>query len=143
MSDLPFVGKNKGPTRQLFNYAIVGVASNFAGYLVYFLITYLGATPKITMTLLYIAGAAVGFWGNRKLTFAHKGSLLGTGLRYIIVHCCGYFINLAILVVMVDKLGYAHQWIQAIAIFVVAAFLFLAFKFFVFTDIATSNKGKQ
>ena len=124
---------------QLYRYGLVGIASNLAGYIIYLLITYLGGTPKITMSLLYGVGAVVGFWGNRKLTFAHKGSLLGAGVRYIIAHCIGYLINLAILIMMVDKLGFAHQWVQAIAIFVVAAFLFLAFKFFVFRESHISN----
>lgn len=119
---------------QLFKYAVVGVASNLAGYLFYLLVTYLGAPPKLTMTLLYGVGATIGFFGNRKLTFAHEGSLLGAGVRYIIAHCFGYLINLTLLLVLVDKLGYPHQWVQAMAIFVVAPFLFLAFKFFVFRD---------
>jgi putative flippase GtrA len=143
MDDLSFVVKNRRSITQIFNYAIVGLVSNFAGYMVYLLITYLGSTPKITMTILYGVGAAVGFWGNRNLTFAHNGSLLGAGVRYVLAHCLGYFINLAILVVMVDKLGYAHQLVQAIAILVVAAFLFLIFKFFVFTDIDVSNTEEQ
>jgi putative flippase GtrA len=95
------------------------------------------------MTLLYGVGAAVSFWGNRKLTFAHNGSLAGAGARYVMAHCIGYLINLTILIVMVDKLGYAHQLVQAIAILIVAAFLFLAFKFFVFTDLIVSNTGEQ
>lgn len=128
---------------QLFRYGLVGIASNLAGYVVYLLITSLGIAPKITMTFLYGVGAAVGFWGNRKLTFAHKGSLLEAGIRYIIAHCFGYFINLTILIVMVDKLGYAHQLVQAIAIFVVAGFLFLAFKFFVFKNRNIANTGEH
>lgn len=143
MDDLSFVVKNRKSITQLFHYAIVGLVSNFAGYAVYLLLTYLGSTPKMTMTLLYGVGAAVSFWGNRKLTFAHKGGLVGAGVRYVMAHCLGYLINLAILVVMVDKLGYAHQLVQAIAILVVAAFLFLAFKFFVFTDLNVSNMGEQ
>lgn len=119
---------------QLFRYGLIGIAINLAGYMVYLLITYLGVPPKMTVTLLYGVGAAVGFWGNRKLTFQHKGNLLSAGARYIIAHFFGYFINLIILIVMVDKLGYPHQWVQAIAIFVVAAFLFLTFKFFVFRE---------
>ena len=121
-------------TSQLFKYAVVGMMSNFLGYVAYIVATYLGATPKITMTFLYGMSAAIGFFGNRSLTFRDKGKLLGTGVRYIAAHCLGYVINLAILVIMVDRLGYPHQWVQAAAIFVVAAFLFLAFKFFVFTS---------
>lgn len=142
MDDLPLVAKNRSSVSQLFRYAIVGIANNVAGYMVYLLITYLGATPKISMTLLYTVGASIGFWGNRKLTFAHEGSVLGAGVRYLIAHCFGYCINLAILLIGVDQLGYAHQLVQAIAIFVVAAFLFITFKFFVFPDMNISNKGQ-
>lgn len=122
------------PLRQFFRYGLMGVAINLAGYLVYLLVTFLGVTPKITMSLLYIAGAAAGYWGNRKLTFMHHGSMLGSGMRYMVAHGIGYLINLTILMVFVDRLGFAHQWVQAVAIFIVAGYLFMAFKFFVFAD---------
>lgn len=142
MVEVPVVDKNPSLITKLFNYALVGIAINFSGYMFYLLFTYFGATPKITMTLLYGVGVAVGFWGNRKLTFAHKGSLLGSGVRYLIAHCFGYFINLALLIIFVDHFMYAHQWVQALAIFVVAGFLFLVFKYFVFTDLNASNVDK-
>lgn len=140
MRDLPIIAKYNSAFTQLFRYAFVGIASNLAGYLGYLLITYLGVSPKIAMSVLYVVGASIGFWGNRKLTFAYEGSVLGAGVRYFIAHFFGYLINLSILFVMVDKLGYAHQLVQAVAIFVVAAFLFIAFKFFVFPDMNVSNK---
>jgi putative flippase GtrA len=84
------------------------------------------------MTLLYGVGATIGFIGNRRLTFSHTGNVLGSGFRYILAHLTGYFLNLAILLVFVGHLGYPHQLIQAIAIFVVAGYLFIVFKFFVF-----------
>lgn len=142
MSNLPMAQKTQGSFKQLARYAFVGIVSNLAGYLVYLLVTYLGATPKITMTLLYGVGATIGYIGNRNFTFSHKGSLLGSSVRYFIAHFFGYFINLVILIIFVDKFGYAHQWVQAIAIFVVAGFLFLASRYFVFTDPNASNVGK-
>ncbi len=131
--------KNRRSAIQLFRYGLVGLASNLVGYLVYLLLTHFGATPKITMSILYVVGATIGFWGNRKLTFAHTGNLMGAGVRYVIAHCFGYLINLSILMLMVDKLGYPHQWVQAAAIFVVAGFLFLVFKFFVFAHVDDST----
>lgn len=122
------------PLRQIFRYGLMGLTINLAGYLVYLLVTFLGATPKITMSLLYVAGAAAGYWGNRQLTFMHRGSMLASGTRYLLAHGMGYLINLTILMVFVDRLGFAHQWVQAVAIFIVAGYLFLAFKFFVFAD---------
>ena len=132
MAEEVLITKTRESIAQLFRYALVGLLSNVAGYLVYLAFTYLGGTPKVTMTLLYGVGAAVGFFGNRSHTFEHHGSIIGAGVRYVIVHCIGYLLNLSILIVFVDKMGYAHQWVQAIAIFIVAAFLFLAFKEFVF-----------
>ena len=124
---------------QLFRYGLIGIAGNLLGYLAYLLITYFGGSPKLTMSLLYGIIATAGFFCNRKLTFSHTGSSLGAGVRYIIAHCAGYIINLVILIVMVDNLGYPHQWIQVMAILLVAAFLFLAFKFYVFKDSAAIN----
>ncbi len=123
---------NRDSLIQIFRYGVIGVASNLMGYSVYFLITYLGGTPKLTMSLLYVIVAIISFFGNHKLTFSYKGSLLGSGARYVITHCFGFLINFTILVIMVDILGYPHQWIQAGAILVVAIFLFIALKFFVF-----------
>jgi putative flippase GtrA len=119
---------------QLVRYGVIGLANNSIGYLIYLLLTHFGATPKVTMSILYVVGATIGFWGNRKLAFEYKGDVMGSGTRYVITHCLGYLVNLSILFVMVDKLGYPHQWVQAAAIFIVAGFLFLMFKFFVFTE---------
>jgi putative flippase GtrA len=124
---------------QFFRYGLVGIVSNLIAYLIYLLITYYGVSPKIAMSILYITGATVGFWGNRRWTFAHNGSFFHTGIKYIISHSLGYLLNLSILVVFVDLLGYAHQFVQAVAILIVAGFLFTAFKLFVFRKIQTGG----
>ena len=117
---------------RIFRYATVGVASNLTGYLLFLLVTSVGIGPKIAMTVLYAAGAGIGFLGNRSWTFRHSGSMVYSGFRYAIAHLCGYLINLAILLIFVDRLGLAHQSVQGAAIFVVAGFLFVAFRHFVF-----------
>ena len=125
--------------KQLARYAFLGIVINSAGYLVYLLLTHLGATPKITITLLYSMGVIIGYVGNRNFTFSHKGNLLGSGVRYFIAHFFGYFINLFILIIFVDHFMCPHQWVQAVAVFVVAGILFIVFKFFVFTNMSASN----
>lgn len=127
------IGSKKSAT-QLFSYGVIGIFSNLAAYLLYLLVTYSGGTPKLTMSVLYAVTAFVSYLGNRKITFSHKGSMLVSGVRFFIAHCFGYLINLALLFFLVDKLGYPHQLIQIFAIFMVAAFLFVTFKFFVFRD---------
>lgn len=120
--------------KQLVRYGFVGVASNVVAFGVYVAITALGATPKATAGLVYVVAAAVGFVGNRQLTFAHEGSVWGAGGRYVVVHAGGFVLNIALLALLVDHYGRSHVWSQAFAIVVVAGYLFVAFKFFVFPD---------
>lgn len=118
--------------KQLLRYAAVGVGSNVAGYLAYLALTWLGTGPKLAMTCLYVLGASVSFVANRAWTFAHRGSIGASALRFAIAHALGYLLNLSILVVFVDHLGFPHQAVQAVAIVVVALFLFALFRAFVF-----------
>jgi len=126
--------RSKKSSHQLLRYGFVGLLSNGIGYSVYLLVSSLGCPPKVTMTLLYGVGVIVSFIGNKKLTFADCSNSYTTVLRYLIAHLFGYIINYSLLFVFVDKLGYAHQLIQAISIFVVALFLFTILKFYVFSE---------
>lgn len=117
---------------ELLRYGVVGVFNNAIGYSIYLLITWIGVDPKLVLTLLYGLAAMVGFWGHRKVTFQHSGSVRGSGLRYLIAHMCGYLLNLTLLYVLVDHFKYPHQWVQLICIFVVASYLFVVLRFFVF-----------
>lgn len=126
--------------RQLIRYGLMGVASNITIYFVYLLITYLGVEPKLAMTLVYITGALIGYLGNRKWTFDHRGAAYNSALRYVLAQTTGYLLNLLILRIFVDQLGYSHQWIQAMAVFIVAGLLFIVFKYFVFREIRIQEK---
>jgi putative flippase GtrA len=118
--------------QQLLRYGIVGVASNASMYGVYLLLTYWGIEPKTAMTMVYLFGATLGFFGNKQWTFAHRGDAKRAMLRYVVAHTGGYTLSWVLLYVFVDRLGYPHQWVQAGIIGVVAVFLFVVFKFFVF-----------
>jgi putative flippase GtrA len=122
--------------RQLARYAVVGVASNLAGYLAYLLLTWLNVGPKLAMSLVYITGASVGYFGNRQWTFAHKGKVTSTLLKYGLAHCSGYALNFLLLYIFVDKMFFPHQAVQAVAIFIVAGLLFVMFKKSVFSPIS-------
>ena len=124
--------------RQLIRYGLVGIVNNLTIYGVYLLITQQGVEPKIAMTLTYILGMTIGFIGNRKWTFSHRGNFFGTLTRYLFAHLLGFLLNFALLLTFVDYLGFPHQWIQAMAIVVVAVFLFIMFKYFVFRKNSTS-----
>ena len=119
---------------ELFRYGVVGVSRNIFGYTLYLTATFFGMPSKLAMTAVYVMGMTLGFWAKRKYIFFHDGNILAAGRRYITAHALGYLINLSILMVMVDELGYPHQLAQAAAILLVAAYLYLISKFYVFTS---------
>ena len=143
MSNYFVAGEVRRSATQFFRYGLVGIASNLSGYLLFVLITYWGVEPKLAMTLLYVVGATIGFIGNRQWAFAHSGTLLEAAARYFIAHMFGYLINFLILLLFVDGLDYSHRWVQAGAIFVVAGFLFVAFKYFVFPKALSGIRGGE
>lgn len=120
--------------KQLLNYGVIGILTNISWYAIYLLITSYGTEPKLVMTFIYLCGIATSYFANRKWTFKHTGDWFNSMIRYVIAHVMGYTLNLLILLVFVDYYHYPHQWIQGIAIFLVAGFLFIIFKFFVFNQ---------
>jgi putative flippase GtrA len=117
---------------QLIRYGFIGVARNLAGYVVYLGITHVGMEPKRAMSLLYSIGVTIAFLAHRNWTFAHEGNSVASAHRFLWAYLVGYLVNLVVLYVFVDRLGYAHQWVQAGAIALVATILFAAMKLWVF-----------
>ena len=120
--------------KELVLYGLVGSATNSVGYLLYLFITHLGAAPKITMSVLFIGVGMLGFLGNKHLTFSHEIDTKKAARNYIAVYGSAYFLNLALLYLLVDKFGYPHQVSQGVSILIVAAFIFLGMKLVVFTE---------
>lgn len=120
--------------RQLFRYGIVGLLNNGVGFCIYLFLTWLGADPSLVMTCLYAIGATVGFFGAKHIAFNHSGRFWHSAIRYFLAHIVGYGINLAMLLYLHERLGWPHQWVQAAAILVVAGYLFIVLKFFVFSS---------
>lgn len=126
------IGVPWAAVHQLLRYGIVGLAINLAGYLVYLLLTWLWLEPKTAITVLYPVGVAMAYFGHARYSFRYGGRTAGGTARFLVAHAIGYCVNWTMLYVLSDRLGYPHQAVQAVAIFVVAAILFLLFKFFVF-----------
>ena len=89
------------------------------------------------MTVLYLVGTSISFIGNRKWVFSHQGNAFSATIRYIAAYASGYLLNYSALFVFVDLLGYPHAYIQAVSIVMVAAYLFVILKFFVFPHVPT------
>lgn len=132
MIDEPNNISSKKKLRQFFFYALIGVLTNVLGYATYLALTYLWGAPKLTMTALYLVGASIGFLANRRFTFRHDGGIGVTGVRYLLAQVAGYLLNLLLLLLFVDWFEFPHEIVQSIAIIVVAIFLFVVFRIFVF-----------
>jgi putative flippase GtrA len=123
---------SKETLRQFFTYALIGMVTNILGYTIYLFLTYLWGAPKLTMTALYFVGASIGFIANRRFSFRHDGGIGVAGVRYLLAQVAGYLLNLVLLLLFVDWFDFPHQIVQAIAILIVAIFLFFVSRVFVF-----------
>lgn len=119
---------------QFIRFGLVGIAQNGAGYCLYFLLTWLGAEPKLVVAVCYPLGTLLSYLGNKKFTFRHMADNTGALFRYVLTYAGGYFINLTGLYIFVDILGYPHPWVQFGIIVFLAGWFFLLLKFFVFPN---------
>lgn len=120
--------------RQLMRYGLVGVGINTALYACYLLFVFAEVNPKTAMSIVYVMGLGIGFYGHRKLTFFHAENFKRAIARYLIAHLGGYAINFLLLVMFVDYMNFSHALVQGISIFIVAAYLFIIFKYWVFSE---------
>jgi putative flippase GtrA len=128
----PTSAASRSTRRQLLRFGIVGVGVNLTLYCAYRAMVGAGLDPKAAMTLAYACGVAVGFAINRHWTFGHQGVLWRNLPAYLAVYAAGYLINLAALVMFVDRMQWPHEGVQAVMVFVIAAFTFMMQKLWVF-----------
>lgn len=117
---------------QLVRFAIVGVLSNAVLYLVYLWLTTLGMGHKSAMSLLYALGVGQTFLFNKRWTFRHDAAVHTALLRYVALYAAGYLFNLLMLMLLVDRAGFPHQWVQGGMILLLAVALFAGQKYWVF-----------
>lgn len=132
--------------RQVIRYGVVGVLNNLWGYLLYLLVTWLWLQPKTAVTILYPVGALSAYFAHAKFSFKYEGQRTRGLLRFVIAHFIGYAINVSMLYFLVDVMGWRHQLVQVLAIFVVAGVLFVLFRYYVFpvtSEELLTNRGEK
>lgn len=117
---------------ELLRFGVVGVVSNLIVFVLYLMLSGAGMGPKVAMTVTYFLGVVQTFVLNKRWTFSHHGHLSATFVRYVGLYATGYLINFGALLVLVDNLGYQHEWVQGIMIWIIAVLLFVAQKLWVF-----------
>lgn len=119
---------------QFIRYVLVGVATNASSYILYLVFTAAGNSPTLVVSVLYPFTMAAGFIANKSLTFNFQGKSNLALMRFLVAHLLGYLLNLAILATFFNRLGLPHQLVQLAAIFIVAVFLFVTSRYFVFAE---------
>ena len=121
--------------KELTRYGIVGVSLNSLMYFAYLMLTSFYLSPYYALMFLYPLGVLLGFLVHKRVSFkqSSNGYNLIELLKYIFIYVLGFLLNSLLLYVFVEKSGYPHQLVQLLSIFIVAAFLFISLKFFVFT----------
>lgn len=122
----------KSTLGELIRYGIVGVLSNVLAYLIYLGITAAGIEPKLAMSLVYLLGIIQTFFLNKKWSFKFDGATAPALVRYITIYLLGYIINILTLLLLVDNLGFPHQWVMAGLILFMALFFFVGQKLWAF-----------
>lgn len=126
--------QNKKILMQLFLYGITGFVLNSLGFAVYVAITWFGIEPKLAMTFLYGLGVVISFFVNKNLVFGVQHTRCSVFVKFVLAHIGGYIINFLLLYYFYGSMGYAHKVVQFAAIFIVAFYLFIVFKFLVFRE---------
>jgi putative flippase GtrA len=128
-------------TRQFIQYCIVGVVSNASAYCLFLVMIASGVEAKVSMSIVYVLAAAFSFWANRKWTFAFTGNWISNTARFLGAQGSGYGLNLLILLMFHDRLHWPAAIVQASAILIVAIYMFLISKAFVFRQ--SNHRGTK
>lgn len=122
---------------EIFRYGLVGMILNATMYFVYLIFTAFYFSPLGAVFLLYPLGVLVGFFAHRRISFKLNSQTwrFSELSKYVFVYVVGFFLNLLILFVFFKRLGYPHQLVQLSAIFIVASFVFICLRIFVFLDV--------
>jgi putative flippase GtrA len=116
---------------QLVKYYLVGALVNAGGYVAFLALLHEDIDAKIAASILYVMGALISFWLNRKLVFDSALRIRASLIRLTVMLLAGYVLNMAMLYLFVD-LYHAPAWlIQIAAVIVVSILFYLINKFYV------------
>ena len=121
---------------ELLRYAQVGILLNTSTYLLYLLLTSLSMVPLSALFITYPVGYLAGFFAHKNHTFrfivkSNVGHKIGI---YIFIQLLGLVFNIICLNTFITLVGIPHQLAQLISLPLVACFLFVLMKTFVFNS---------
>lgn len=122
---------------QSLRFIVVGVLNNLGGYLLYIAVTWAGVDPKLTVAMFYPVAVLINYLTHARYSFDSRGDHGRRLPRYIVVYMLALLVNLGMLALFHDRMGFRHEFVQFAAFGVVGTFLFFSMKFFVFSPAST------
>lgn len=122
---------------QIIRFGIVGLTSNVVLYLFYLAMSQSGIDPKLAMTFSFVLGLTWTFTINKRWSFSHQGDWGRSSAKFFSLYGALYFINLTMLLVLVDVFGLSHVLVQAGVFLVYVPIIFLAQRYWIFRDATT------
>lgn len=121
------------PLRKLIRYGIVGVMGAITHMSTLFALVELGLARPIPATVAgFVLALLTSYLLNRYWTFQHQGAHLPSMAKYCVVSVFGLLLNMGIITLCTDVLGWWYGWGGAIAVVVVAANNFFLNNFWTF-----------
>ena len=115
-----------------FRYASTGCISNSIAYGLFCGGVYAGVGSKLMATIVFVLVMSVGFAINRNWSFRSTGPQIREFTKYMVAYSLAYLGNIGLLSLLCDKFEMTPYLAQLVCIFVVAVFLFLCLRIWVF-----------
>jgi putative flippase GtrA len=118
---------------EALRYAVVGVLNTLVGLLVIVACqALLGFSPYVANACGYAIGILVGYVANRNWTFRHSGAIGLSAALYLALFATCYVLNLAVLWLGLNVLGWPAALAQLAAMVVYTVCFFVGCKLVVF-----------
>jgi putative flippase GtrA len=116
----------------VLRFGVIGGLNNLLSYGIFVALTLAGTPSIAAATITYATGMVISYLANRSFTFRHAGSARRSVLRFVVVNLAGYALNVAILALFVELIGWNALVVQLGAIVVVATGIYFGMRFWVF-----------
>lgn len=130
--------------QQFIKYAVVGLSINAILYFAYLGLEYVLNAPKMAATTTYFCGIILSYNGHKKLVFKDTSRrAYKKMIKFFILYLSGYLINMAGLYLLVDKAKFPHEIVQAGLIILIAVYLFINQKLWIFKQSIPSQDTQK
>ena len=127
---------------QFARYLLVGAAANAIVLGIYWSLSLgVGLLPELSLTLASAFGFVITYTANRIWSFNYRGDRAASLVRYSISYFVSYCLQLLVLHLGTDLLGYPHQWVVVFGVAVAVPASYALLTFFVFprrTDVRST-----